>query len=192
MPAGLTCGPAANKSLECIGGQASWEGGYVAVYLFISVLFLAVIIVCVVLVRKSAPNHCFDLTYHDRCEGPLVHPYFNVGWRGFWFVSFFVVEAAQLVQSGYPVLQAYTVWNFIFQVITLGIGLQVALHFAFGHKAIFCGSERYQSVCERVHMLMLEIVFPLSVLVCLVVWCVMAPRQLALQYLNDAIAVTRL
>ena len=174
MPTGLTCGSTNGTaaSLQCIGGAPQWEGGYLAVYIMIAVLFVICVGVSVFLIRKSAPNHCFDLTWHDRCEGPLAPPLFLATWRGIFFVFFLVVEIMQVADYGIAVFQAYTVWNFFFQLITMGIGFQVSLHFALGHKAFYCGSERYQNICERTHMLMLEITFPLSILVCVVVWYV--------------------
>jgi len=185
MPTGLTCGSSTNATaLQCIGGDPQWEGGYTAVAILIAVLFLICVGISVFLIRRSAPNHCFDLTYHPQIEGPIAAPWVIAGFRGIFFVFFLVVEILQVAEYGFVVFQAYTVWNFLFQIITLGIGFQLALFFACskrgrGHKGFYCGSDFYQQLCERFHMILLEITFPLAMLVCIVVWYVAHARATA-------------
>jgi hypothetical protein len=175
---GLTCGPSnstnatgtnATVELRCIGGADTWEGGYLAVYLTIAILFLVCVGVSVCIVKRSKEN-CFDLTLHDVYETPLAPQWVVAAWRGFFFISFLLIESVQLATSGYAVFQAYTVWNFCFQIITLGIGFHLALHDLFPKASIFFKSETYEHAIRCLHLLLDELCLPLSMLVCFVVW----------------------
>ena len=175
MPTGLTCGAAANASeLKCIGGSEKWDGGFVTIYILIAVLFVGSCVLGYILYRRSLPNHCCDPFHHPKVEGALASPVVLLIFRGTFFLFFLIVEIKQVADVGFDVYQAYTVWNFTFQIITLGLGTQVALHLVHGSKVYFCGSERYLRFVERLHMVCLEITFPLSILVAIVVWCVRA------------------
>jgi hypothetical protein len=177
---GLTCGAAnstnatgtnATLELRCIGGADPWEGGYVAVYVTIAILFVGCVGFSVLTVKRSKEN-CFDMTLHDVYETPLAPQWFVAAWRGLFFITFLLVEIVQLATSGYAVFQAYTVWNFCFQVITLGIGFHLALGDLFPKAGIFFKSETYEHAIRCLHLLLDELCLPLSMLVCFVVWCV--------------------
>ena len=170
---GVTCGTtnsSANATLECLGGAPLWEPGYTAIYILIAVLFAICVVVSVVLIKKSKDN-CFDLTQHVKYEEPLTSRIVQVVLRGFFFLFFFGVQLYQVSEYGFAVFQAYTVWNFQIQIFMLGMGLQLAINGLLdGDNRVFFGSDKYKVAIERIHLILLELTFPLSMLVCFVVW----------------------